>query len=268
MHRLKALLWDVDGTLAETERDGHLVAFNMAFDACGLPWRWSESAYGDLLRITGGRERLMFDMSQRADAPPLSERDAVARAIHAKKNALYAALVRSHAIALRGGVQALMQQCRERGVRMGITTTTSRSNVDALLSVNLGPRWADGFAVIVCGEDVQHKKPDPEVYVKALRALDIGPLEAVAIEDSPGGVLAARAANIPVVVTRSTFFATTPIEGAIAIGPGLHDRRGWQPALLTAVGPAQGVGLDDIERWRVQMASTEPGTPPRQAALG
>jgi HAD superfamily hydrolase (TIGR01509 family) len=268
MLRLKALLWDVDGTLAETERDGHLLAFNMAFDACGLPWRWSESAYGDLLRITGGRERLMFDMSQRADAPPLTERDAVTRAIHTKKNALYAALVRSHAIALRGGVQTLMQQCRERGVRMGITTTTSRSNVDALLSVNLGQRWAEGFAVIVCGEDVQHKKPDPEVYVKALRALDIDPLEAVAIEDSPGGVLAARAASIPVVVTRSAFFAETPIEGAIAIGPGLHDRRGWLPALPATSDPAQCVDLDDIERWCAQMARTAPGPLPRQAALG
>jgi len=253
MSGLKALLWDVDGTLAETERDGHRVAFNRAFEASGVPWRWDEAHYGELLRITGGRERLMFDMNRRADAPALAERDAVARAIHAKKNAFYAELVHSAGIPLRDGVLALMQQCRERGVKMGIATTTSRSNVEALLRVHLGARWAEWFAVAVCGEDVQRKKPDPEVYLKALRTLGIGPLEAVAIEDAPGGVAAARAADIPVVVTRSAYFADAPIEGAIAVGPGLHDRRGWRPAL--AAGEAHGVGLADIEAWCVQMDS-------------
>ena len=255
MTRLKALLWDVDGTLAETERDGHRVAFNMAFEACGIAWRWDEAHYGELLRITGGRERLMFDMNRRADAPPFAERDAIARAIHASKNAFYAEFVNSGGIPLRGGVLALMQQCRERGVRMGIATTTSRSNLEALMRVHLGQRWAQGFAVTVCGEDVQRKKPDPEVYLEALRALAIGPLEAVAIEDAPGGVAAARAADIPVVVTRSAYFALAPIEGAVAIGPGLHDRRGWRPALRVSAAPDGAVGLDDIEAWCAQMDS-------------
>jgi HAD superfamily hydrolase (TIGR01509 family) len=255
MSRLKALLWDVDGTLAETERDGHRVAFNRAFEACGLPWRWDEAHYGELLRITGGRERLMFDMNQRADAPALGERDEFARAIHAKKNAFYAELVHSAGIPLRDGVLALMQQCRERGVRMGLATTTSRSNVEALMRVHLGERWAEWFAVSVCGEDVQRKKPDPEVYRAALRLLGVGPLEAVAIEDAPGGVAAARAADIPVVVTRSAYFVRAPIEGAIAVGPGLHERRGWRPALRVGPDGQGGVGLDDIEAWCAQMDS-------------
>lgn len=255
MSRLKALLWDVDGTLAETERDGHRVAFNQAFEACGVPWRWDEAHYGDLLRITGGRERLLFDMNTRADAPAPAEREASARAIHARKNVLYAELVRTVGIPLRDGVLALMQQCRERGVRMGIATTTSRSNLDALMHMHLGPRWAEWFAVAVCGEDVQRKKPDPEVYLKALRALDIGPLEAVAIEDAPGGLAAARAADIPVVVTRSFYFAQAPIEGAVAVGPGLGDRRGWRPALRVADEDRRGVDLDDIEGWCAQMDS-------------
>ena len=255
MSRLKAVLWDVDGTIAESERDGHRVAFNQAFEACGLPWRWDEAHYGELLRITGGRERLMFDMNQRADAPALAERDAVARAIHAKKNAFYAELVHSAGIPLRDGVLALMQQCRERGVKIGITTTTSRSNVEALMRVHLGERWAEWFAVSVCGEDVQRKKPDPEVYRAALRALGLGPLDAVAIEDAPGGLAAARAADIPVVVTRSAYFAQAPIEGAVAVGPGLHDRRGWRPALRVAPDEVRGVDLDDIEAWCAQMDS-------------
>ena len=255
MAALKALLWDVDGVLAESERDGHRVAFNRAFETCGQAWRWDEAHYGELLRITGGRERLMFDMNRRADAPPFAERDAIAHAIHLRKNAFYAEFVNSGGIPLRGGVLALMQQCRERGVRMGIATTTSRSNLEALMRVHLGERWAAGFSVTVCGEDVQGKKPDPEVYLEALRALAIGPLETVAIEDAPGGVAAARAADIPVVVTRSAYFAKTPIAGAVAVGPGLHDRRGWRPALRAGTAPDDTVGLDDIEAWCAQMDS-------------
>jgi len=253
MSQLQAVLWDVDGTLAETERDGHRVAFNLAFEACGLPWHWDEGRYGELLRVSGGRERLLFDMNARADAPtPAHERAALAQELHARKNAIYADVVRRGRIPLRAGVEGLLRQCREQGVRMAITTTTSRSNVDALLRVNLGERWREWFAVLVCGEDVQRKKPDPEVYLRALRGLGIGPLAAVAIEDSPGGVAAARAADIPVVVTRSACFASATIEGAVAIGPGLHQREGWRPASRVAAGSGP-VTLADIEDWCAQM---------------
>lgn len=253
MGKLEALLWDVDGTISETERDGHRVAFNLAFEACGLAWRWDEARYGELLRITGGRERLLHDMQTRPDAPaPAGERDALARTIHAKKNTLYADIVGAGLIPLREGVAQLMEQCRARGVRMGIATTTSRSNLDALLRFHFGPRWAQGFSALVCGEDVERKKPDPAAYVDALRLLGIGPLEAVALEDSPGGVDAALAAGIPVIVTRSAYFGRAVIEGAMAIGPGLQTRRGWQPALRAGGNDREPVGIDDIEAWRAQ----------------
>lgn len=256
MARLKALLWDVDGTLAETERDGHRVAFNLAFEACDVPWRWDEARYGELLRVTGGRERLLSDMATRTDAPVLGgERELLARAVHAKKNQIYAELVREARLPLRDGVLALMQECRSRGVMQGIATTTSRSNVAALLGVQLGIDWADWFQVVVCGEDVQAKKPDPEVYSRALKCLQIGPLEAVALEDSPGGVAAARAAGIPVVVTLSSYFANATIDGALAIGPGLHNRQGWRPALPRASGGDATIGMQDIEYWRERMDS-------------
>lgn len=256
MSTLKALLWDVDGVLAESERDGHRVAFNRAFEACGLPWRWSDRHYGELLRITGGRERLLDDMSTRADAPVSpDERDALARKVHALKNDIYAGLVRDGRIALRDGVLPLMDECRERGVPMGIVTTTSRVNVESLLQAQLGQGWADRFAVVVCGEDVAQKKPAPDAYLQALSALGTGPLQAVAIEDSPGGVAAARAAAVPVVVTRSAYFADAAIDDAIAIGPGLHERRGWRPGLGAATDARGGVRLNDIEGWLAQMAS-------------
>lgn len=248
----QAVLWDVDGTLAETERDGHRVAFNRAFEAYGLPWRWDEARYGELLHVTGGRERLLYDMHRRANAPAEDEREAIARAVHAKKNALYAELLHTVGIPLRQGVLPLMRQCHARGVRMGIATTTSRANVEALLGMHLGARWADQFAVVVCGEDVQQKKPHPEVYLQALRALALDGAQAVAIEDAPAGVAAARAAGISVVVARSVYFAQASIEGAVAIGASLHDRCGWQPAPQQRTSDAYGIDLDDIGRWCAQ----------------
>jgi HAD superfamily hydrolase (TIGR01509 family) len=248
--RLAAVLWDVDGTIAETERDGHRVAFNRAFEACGLPWRWDERFYGPLLRVSGGFERLMHDMASRAEAPArLEERAALARAVHAQKNTYYAELVRSGTIALRPGVVSLMLECRERGLSMGITTTTSRANVGALLSVHLGEEWPAWFAVVVCGEDVERKKPDPEVYARAVAALGLRPEQALAIEDSPDGAAAARTAGVPVVVARSAYFADATIDGALAVGPGLHDRRGWQPALPPGNATPAMVRVEDLEVW-------------------
>lgn len=249
---LRALIWDVDGTLAETERDGHRVAFNRAFEAMGLPWRWDESRYGALLTVAGGRERLLADMATRADAPVSTmERERLAQALHARKNTLYAELVRAGGIRLRPGVAELLDSCLARGVALAIATTTSRVNVVALLGAHLGARWADHFAAVVCGEEVARKKPDPEVYRETLRRLNIRPLAAVAIEDSPGGAAAARAADVPVIVTPSVYFAQAAIEGAIAIGPGFDRREGWRPAPEPGAG---GIGLADIEAWRASMA--------------
>lgn len=251
---INALLWDVDGTLAETERDGHCVAFNRAFEAMGLPWRWDPQHYGDLLRVTGGRERLVADMAQRPDAPALpAERDALARELHRLKNGFYAALVEEGGIPLRPGVRELVDEAESRGLRQAIVTTTSRGNVDALLGRHFGPRWRALFGVVVCGEDVAAKKPDPEAYRLALAALALGPLQTLALEDSFPGATAARAADVPVLVTRSVYFAHDGVEGAVAIGPGLHTRRGWLPGLEAAALEDGPVRLDDLIDWHARM---------------
>lgn len=253
MSTLQAILWDVDGTLAETERDGHRVAFNQAFEALELPWRWDEAHYGHLLNVTGGRERLRADMAQRADAPTAaSERDALVEAIHKRKTEIYTRLVREAQLPLRPGVLELIAEARDAGIRQAITTTTSRANVDALLGVHFGRDWHRVFEVAVCGEDVSRKKPDPEVFLRALDALGIGPLSAVALEDSPGGVAAALAAEVPVIVPRSAYFFHATIEGAIAIGPGLDSRDGWRPAIAGGEGL---VTLDDLQAWHAEMDS-------------
>lgn len=250
---LQALLWDVDGTLAETERDGHRVAFNQAFEQLGLPWQWDVAHYGELLRVTGGRERILADMRTRSDAPASAgEREALARELHQRKNRAYGALVAAGGIGLREGVAGLMDEARAQGLRQGIATTTSRDNVAALLSRHLGATWERHFDVIVCGEDVAAKKPDPEVYARALQALRLPPLQVLAIEDSPGGVAAAQAAHVPVIVTRSAYFANDTVEGVLAVGPGLHSRQGWHPA-ATAEQQAGPVKLADLAGWHARM---------------
>ena len=251
----EALLWDVDGTLAETERDGHRVAFNQAFAAAGLPWAWDVEHYGRLLAVTGGRERLLADFALRADAPAdAAEREALARRLHVAKNAAYAGLVDDGCVALRPGVAELMDDCRRRGLRMAIATTTSRANVDALLRAQLGARWATAFDAVVCGEDVARKKPDPSVYVQALRGLGVDSAQALAIEDSPAGVAAARGAGIATLVTRSVYFADAAVPGALATGPGLHDVTGWRPATAARRGGPRRVDLDDLEHWHARHA--------------
>ena len=254
---LKALLWDVDGTLAETEHDGHLVAFNQAFAQLGLPWCWTEQRYGELLAITGGRERLLHDLRSQRWAPvDAGERTALAERVHALKNACYARIVTEGLIPLRPGVRELFDDCAQSGIAMAIVTTTSRANVVALLDAQLGSGWPARFAVLVCGEDVARKKPDPQAYLATLVALGLGAADTLAIEDAPAGVAAARAAGVPVVVTRSRYFPDTgagaavgPVNTsnrALAVGPSLASAHGWQPA---AAGDAGRIGLVQLQRW-------------------
>jgi HAD superfamily hydrolase (TIGR01509 family) len=248
---LRALLWDVDGTLAETERDGHRVAFNAAFESQGLAWRWSVARYGELLAVTGGFERLLRDMASQPDVPPPgADREALARQLHRVKNEHYARIVAEGGINLRDGVRELMDDCAEAGVVMAIATTTSRSNVDALLGAHFGARWQQRFAVVLCAEDAPRKKPDPLVYTMALQTLGLAPGEALAVEDSPAGVQACVAAGVPVVVTRSVYFADRPLPLALAVGQNLGSCEGWS-CRAAAAPPADAgrVGLAQLQTW-------------------
>ena len=216
---LRALIWDVDGTLAETERDGHRVAFNHAFEVNGLARRWDVGAYGRLLEITGGYERLSADLRTLDEAPrDAAALAALARRLHEAKNQAYARLVGDGRIPLRAGVVRLIDACAAAGVVLAIATTTSRGNVDALLAVALGARWVDRFAAVVCAEDAPAKKPDPSVYRIALERIGVEAGEALAVEDSPNGVAAATGAGIAVLVTPSVYFADASFDGAAAIG--------------------------------------------------
>lgn len=245
---LKAILWDVDGTLAETERDGHLLAFNRAFETLALPWRWSPERYGELLKVAGGRERLLYDMQSQPQAPAQpAERAALVERIHILKNQLYAGIVAAGALTLRAGVRELFEDCAAAGVRMAIVTTTSAANVAALLEARLGAGWRSRFAAVLCAEQAPNKKPDPQVYLLALQALALAPAEALAIEDSPAGVAAARAAQIAVVVVRSFYFSAAAVPGALAVGPSLGSTHGWRPP--SDATPDGRIDLNQLTQW-------------------
>ena len=214
-HALKAVIFDVDGTLAETERDGHLVAFNAAFMALGLGWQWDEGLYAELLKVTGGKERLAHFITHYFPPMPtgFSPEDLIS-AIHASKTAHYLKLVADGGMKLRPGVLRLIKECRAAGIALAIATTTTDENVKILLATTIGadaPKW---FQVIAAGDIVRNKKPAPDIYLRTLEQLRLEPYECIAIEDSQNGLQASLSAGIPTVITLSSYTGNEQFSGA------------------------------------------------------
>jgi HAD superfamily hydrolase (TIGR01509 family) len=221
---LKALIFDVDGTLAETE-EIHRSCFNAAFKSAGLDWHWDKLQYAALLTTTGGKERIVrFVSDQKLPQLPAA---AVAN-LHRAKNQFYSDALAQNGIPLRPGVAQIIKAAQHEGLKLGIATTTSRSNLVALLRCGFGPESENVFDVIVCGEDVQRKKPDPEVYVLCLGRLGVEPSAALAFEDSSVGLKAALAAGIKTIVTPSSYTMADDFTGANhvigdLVGLGIHE---------------------------------------------
>lgn len=207
---IRALIFDVDGTLAETE-DYHRRAFNQAFAEAGMDWVWSRETYGGLLKVAGGRERV------EANAAAIGQSGIDAAALHRRKTEIYKSFMRPGEIELRPGVERIIKAARCRGLRLAIATTTSRSNVDGLLATTLGPDSIGWFASIRSGEDVAAKKPDPEVYLKVLDDLGLAPRDCVAFEDSANGIGATSAVGLVTVVTPSIYTADDDFTGATVL---------------------------------------------------
>jgi HAD superfamily hydrolase (TIGR01509 family) len=246
-HRPAALLWDVDGTLAETELDGHRLAFNRAFETAGLPWRWDVDRYLALLRISGGRERIAsFLESQEGERPAAARLDA----LQASKQHHYRALISRGEIALRPGVRRLIEAAAGAGLQQAIVTTSGRSAVQSLLDQQL-PGHHDLFAFWICGEDVEAKKPNPQAYRLALQQLDQPASEVLAIEDSANGFQAASAAGLRALITRSASSAHEPLEAfaqAAAVVDNLGEQEGTCQVLLGAACPERLVTLSYLQR--------------------
>jgi HAD superfamily hydrolase (TIGR01509 family) len=213
--RLKALIFDVDGTLADNERDGHRVAFNLAFRDAGLDWEWDPVTYDHLLKIYGGKERIRhFIEHHKPDFDRPADLDAFIRDLHRQKTRRYIELLKSGAIPLRPGVERLLREARAAGLRLAIASTTTPENVTTLLSAKLGEDSIAWFDVIASGDIVDRKKPAPDIYEHALEQLGLAAEECLAIEDSQAGLAAARAAGLVTVVTANGATRNQDFTGA------------------------------------------------------
>jgi HAD superfamily hydrolase (TIGR01509 family) len=213
---LEALIFDVDGTLAETE-EAHRQAFNETFISLGISWNWSRSLYKELLRVTGGKERILHYLAHHRPQDLAAVRPDIPR-IHELKTQRYAAMVQGQrVISLRPGVARLIQEARAAKVRLAIATTTNRINVNALLQRTLPPFGENLFDVIVAGDEVAAKKPAPEVFEVALSALRLPPSDCITFEDSANGVIAAKRAGLAVVATPSVYTSDDDFSGAASV---------------------------------------------------
>jgi HAD superfamily hydrolase (TIGR01509 family) len=228
---LQALLFDVDGTLADTERDGHRPAFNQAFADAGLDWHWDVALYGKLLAVTGGKERMKHYIDHyRPDYNKPANFDQMVAELHQSKTRIYSALAARGGIPMRPGVKRLLIEARAAGLRLAIATTTTPENVTVLLEHSLGAGTQDWFEVIAAGDIVPAKKPAPDIYHYALEKMELDAAVCLAFEDSENGLRASLGANLKTLVTVNDYTLDHDFTGAAVVlsdlgDPGSPNRR-------------------------------------------
>ena len=220
---LQALIFDVDGTLADTE-SAHLAAFNHAFAEMDMGWVWDEALYTGLLDISGGKERILHYW--KTTCPNMLEVDAMAHSdtvnrLHELKTAAYEAAVNGGAVSLRPGVLKLMDEALAQGLQLAIATTTSPVNIAALMRRAIGADWRLNFTAIGDASTAPIKKPHPQVYLQMLAALKLSPADCIALEDSSNGLRAATAAGLATVITPTTYTAHHDFGAALRVVPDL-----------------------------------------------
>ncbi|MDP2252853.1 MAG: HAD family hydrolase, partial [Thiobacillus sp.] len=216
--------FDWDGTLADTERDGHRPAFNQAFKDAGLDWHWDVALYGKLLAVTGGKERMKHYIDQfRPDYSKPDNFDERVAELHQAKTRHYSALAAQGGIPMRPGVKRLLAEARAAGLRLAIATTTTPENVTVLLEHSLGPDTQDWFEVIAAGDIVPAKKPAPDIYHYALEKMGLQPAVCLAFEDSENGLRASLGAGLRTLVTVNDYTQDHDFTGAAVVLSDLGD---------------------------------------------
>ncbi len=253
--KLAAVIFDVDGTLADTERDGHRPAFNAAFREAGLSWDWSVELYGELLAITGGKERIRHYMGKHcpAELNRSGLNDWIA-GLHKAKTRHFVALLERGEIPLRPGVARLLQELCAANIKVAIATTTTPENVTALLKSTLGKDSPGWFEVIGAGDMVPAKKPAPDIYLWVLEQLGLTAQQCVALEDSENGLRAARGAGLATIITVSDYTRSHDFTGAVTV---LSDLGEPERPFSVLAGNVQGHGWVDAQMLgKLQTASS------------
>jgi HAD superfamily hydrolase (TIGR01509 family) len=247
---MEALIFDVDGTLADTEA-AHREAFNAAFADVGLDWHWDEALYTRLLEVAGGKERILhyWRCIEPEEASGLKAAEAV-EAVHAIKTQYYANRVCGDALPLRPGIRRLIEEANDAGVPIAIATTTTPANLDALLAAPLGVDWRKRFAAVCDASTTPAKKPAPDVYWAVLSRLGLDGSRCIAFEDSENGLRAASAAGVAVVVTPTAYTRHHHFDDALVVLPHLGDPDAPLPSCEEAFGIERGwVDLAVLRRW-------------------
>ena len=240
---MQALIFDCDGVLVDTERDGHRVAFNRAFEALGIDADWSVELYGELLLIGGGKERMRHYFDTYGWPEGRSEsKDELIAALHRTKTDFFTDIIASGQLPLRAGVARLVDEAIAAGVRLGVCTTSAPKAIDQVLDL-FGPERKAKFEFVHAGDVVSRKKPDPEIYELAKQTLGVPASECVVVEDSRNGLLASTGAGIPTLITTSTYTKDEDFTGALQVVPELGDP------------PAVRVTLDELARLASKLAA-------------
>ena len=253
---MTALVFDCDGVLADTERDGHRVAFNQLFEERGLPVTWSEEEYGRKLQIAGGKERMASVLTPEFCAANGLPTDAEGQAAlladwHRRKTAIYTEMVAAGRLPTRPGIRRIISEAQDAGWRLAVASTSAEPSVRAILEQAVGAERAARFDAVLAGDIVAAKKPAPDIYRLAIERLGLPATEVLVVEDSRNGILAAAGAGLRSVMTINGYTAEEANDEAILVISSLGDPGGERTRVIanrSAASPGDYVTLADLRR--------------------